>query len=348
MIEVNPTELDLYADQLQRNANLFADIRAFAVRNCRDTEGMTGILALCAAATEEGADNVRDLANAGGSDLLQVSINLQGAATDYREQDARGAERLLRSYTYDALPVGYTETDDAGHTGDYSDPSELALDSPETSTEFETRIQSARDLLGVIDASSTLYVDIDPTETILDSLSGDWDALSAIASGYARLAGANGIDVIGRNIEYGLDSVSSTWNSPAATNFDFLIRGRWVPAIADFVEYCEYSWHVFETLVHDALGTFDSMLRVIGQYVTSTAETIKEIVYVELANSSAMPNLIARLRTLISTLRARLWRIVAELTQLLQTAVDRLDRTSDSVRSLRELWDGAGDLMSDA
>ncbi|GEM_PF-1366596 len=246
-VTVDPAQLDGYADQLERNSQFFVSpLREYCAANCGHTDGMTGLLFAVKPIVELVQDAATSLLGSGERNLFQVATNLRSAATSYRAGDEAAAERLWRLLPRGRAPDGYVEQDDARHSGDFRDPSEPRLSPPTKEDTVQDAIKAARDEIGVIDDWLSKHIHHTLSGDVLPWLCGDWDTLRQNAAGYEALAGHLGVAVIGENLRYGVDSLSESWGSPAATQFDYTIRVRWLRAVDALVHYFDLNAKMFK------------------------------------------------------------------------------------------------------
>jgi hypothetical protein len=258
-ITVEPDQLDAYAGQLERNSGYFIDpLRAYCTANCAHTEGMDGLLAAARPVVDLAHDTTTGLFTAGERNLFQVAVNLRAAADEYRARDEAAAEKVWLIGPRRHAPAGYTAHDDARHPGDYGDvfvPRPVAPAVPDT---IRHTVERARHTLGEIEEWTQRWAHVSVAETLAEYLTGDWDTLRRNAAGYAALAAPDGVLAIRENLRHGMDSLSGSWDSPAATEFDFAIRARWVPAL-DAVRHClELNQQALDLLARQAEQTYEA------------------------------------------------------------------------------------------
>jgi hypothetical protein len=260
-VRVDPAQLDGYAAQLERNAGYFvAPLREYCAANCRHTEAMTGLLVAVKPLVELAGDSTTGLFTSGERNLFQVAANLRLAAADYRARDEAAAERVWQTLPRRHAPQGYTEHHDNRHPGDYADPFVPRLVPPVRHDDVRHTVEEARRTLGVLEEWSRRYVHFSIAEAMAHYLTGDWDTVRENAAGYAALAGPDGVSTIRENLRHGMDSLSSSWESPAATEFDFTIRGRWMPAIDAVRHVLVLHKETFELLARSAQQTYEACL----------------------------------------------------------------------------------------
>src|SRR5689334_2583861 len=257
-VHVNPDELDRYAVLVERNAGYFADpFRSYCVAHCVHTDGMTGMLAAVRPAVEQAGTTMSGLFGSGERNLYQVAVNLRAAATAYRAHDEAAAERVWLVLPRAHPPAGYAERDDAHHPGDYADVFRPRVPVVAKGDTVGRLVEEARQTLGVVEEWSVRYGHVSVAALLDEYLAGDWDTLRQNAVGYAALATRDGVPTIGENLRHGMDSLSTSWDGPAATEFDFTIRGRWVPAIEAVQHLLELHHEAFEQLAGVAQRTYE-------------------------------------------------------------------------------------------
>ncbi len=260
-ITVDPAQLDAYAVQLERNAELFIDpFRAYCRAHCAHTDGMTGLLALAKPAVDLACDSTAGLFASGERNLFQVATNLRAAATDYRAGDEAAAERIWLTGPRDHPPQGYVDSDDDRHAGDFRDPFVPHLTPPAERDEMAKTIAETREHLGVIDHWLSKFAAFTLSEDVLPPLIGDWDTLRENADGYASLASRDGVQVLRANLAYGMDSLSAGWDSAAAAQFAYTIRDRWLPAIDALQHLLEMHREAFEWMAQQAENTLHAVV----------------------------------------------------------------------------------------
>lgn len=255
---VDPALLDGYAGQLERNSELLAGpLRSFALAQCGQTGGMTGLLATAKPTVDVALDVTERMFSSGARHLFQVATNLRAAATAYRAGDEDAAERVWLALPRRKAPGGYAEHNDDRHRGDFRDPFVPRPVPPAPRQEFERYVEEVRHHTGIIDGFLERYLHLSLGEKVLPWISGDWDTLRRDADGYAALAGVDGIGAVRVNLAYGMDSLSAGWDSPAATQFEFTIRERWLPSLETLgnlllmhKEACENMAQQAETMLH--------------------------------------------------------------------------------------------------
>jgi uncharacterized protein YukE len=260
-VTVDPAQLDGYADQLERNAEYFlTPLRSYCDANCAHTAGMTGLLATAKPVVDLAGDASGRLFASGERNLLQVAANLRLAAREYRDRDDAAAERLWEVLPRVHAPQGYAEKDDERHGGDFRDPFIPQLAVAPKPDSLHRMIDEARQHVGLIDEYLSRHFDWSLAGNLLPLITGDWDTLRANAHGYRALGGRLGAAVIGDNLRYGLDSLSASWDSPAATQFDYLIRERWLPAIDALRHVLAMNEEMLETIAQQAQYTFETLV----------------------------------------------------------------------------------------
>ena len=259
-ITVDPGQLDGYADQLERNSGHLGGLASYCAAHCGPAGGMTGLLAAARPAVELARDSTADLLASAERRLLQVATNLRAAAHGYRSGDAAAAERIWLVLPRRAAPQGHLDRDDDRHAGDYRDPFVATPAVPAARHEVGAAAEEARHRIGVVDEWLARYTHVTLGEHVLPWLAGDWDALRAAADGYAGLAGPDGLPAIRANLGYGLDSLSSGWDSPAATQFAYTIRDRWLPALDTMRRLVELHREALECLAQQSENTLHAVV----------------------------------------------------------------------------------------
>lgn len=256
-VSVDPAQLDGYAAQLERNSEWFVSpLRAYCAAYCGRLEGMTGLLYPARMSVSLARDTTTDLLSSAERNLFQVATNLRAAATNYRAGDLVAAERIWLRLPGRAAPEGYAEVDNERHPGDFRDPFVPRPAPPSRHAEVAEHIARARQQIGIIDEMLQRHVRFSLAEQVMPWLSGDWDTLREDADGYAALAGPDGVQAIRDNLRFGMDSLSASWDSPAATQFAFQIRDRWLPAIDALQHIMQLHKETFEQVAQQAEVTF--------------------------------------------------------------------------------------------
>lgn len=259
-VKVDPAQLYGYASQLERNGDfLVAPLREYCGAQCGRTDG-GGLVALGRPIVDLTVDVTTDLLSSGQRNLFQVAVNLRAAADRYRAGDLAAAERIWLVLPRRSAPEGYLDRNDDRHPGDYRDPFAPRPAPPPEHAEFDGSIEEARHHIGVIDDMLERYVHFSLAEQVLPWISGDWGTLRENADGYAALAGADGVQALRHNLGYGLDSLSASWDSPAATQFAFLIRDRWLPALDALQHVFEMFEEAFEAVAQNVEMLFKTLV----------------------------------------------------------------------------------------
>jgi hypothetical protein len=92
----------------------------------------------------------------------------------------------------------------------------------------------------------SLYKDVFPW------LTGDWGKVREMAEAYDNLGGDKGVQAVAQNLRYGMASLSSTWDGPAAQAFEYHIDSRWQDALRTESEICKASKEGLEALAVQA------------------------------------------------------------------------------------------------
>ncbi|HET6212051.1 MAG TPA: type VII secretion target [Micromonosporaceae bacterium] len=276
-MRVDPEQLRGYADQLDRNADYCTmPLARYCTVVCGRTDGLTGLLGAVRPATELARDGTVGLFTSAGHNLRVLADSLRLAAQRYQAGDAAAAERI-----WDVLP-GRVSPDaafpDGRHPGDFRDPFLPGLRPPEPAFGVAQAIEEARHELGVVDEWVRRYAHISLAERVLPWLAGDWDTLRATAAGYAALAGPDGVGALRANLAYGLDSLSASWDSPAAAEFAHAIRERWLPALDALEDLLALHRDAFEWLADESEHTFRGLVLLVAAYRWWVVEKVLRIV----------------------------------------------------------------------
>jgi len=259
-IRVDPAQLDGYAVQLERNSGYFiTPLRSYCATHCTRTDGMTGLLAPARAMISLAHDATSTLFTSGERNLFQVASNLRVAAATYRAGDAAAAERIWLTTPRRPAPEGYVDPNRDGHPGDFRDPFVPQPAAPAERHEFTRAVEEVRHHLSEIDDLLIRYARFSLAEQVLPWISGDWDTLRENADAYAALAGPDGVQAIRINLAYGMDSLSASWESAAATQFAFQIRERWLPALDALQHVLEVHEEAFEHVAQQAEIMFHTL-----------------------------------------------------------------------------------------
>jgi len=260
-IQVDPAQLDGYAVQLERNSGHFiTPLRSYCAAHCTRTDGMTGLLAPAKPMVSLAHEATSALFTSGERNLFQVASNLRAAAATYRAGDVVAAERIWLTKPRRPAPEGYRGRDHVGHPGDFRDPFTPQPAAPVERHEFTRYIAEVRQQIGEIDDLLVRYARFSLAEQVFPWIAGDWDTLRENAEAYAALAGMDGVQAISVNIAYGMDSLSASWDSPAATQFAFQIRERWLPALETLQHFLQVHEEAFEHLAQQAEIMFHTLV----------------------------------------------------------------------------------------
>lgn len=260
-VTVDPAQLRGYAVQLERNSEFFiSPLRRYCTIECARTDGLTGLLALSRPSVSLASHTTADLFTSGERNLYQVATNLRAAAASYQAGDAAAAERIWLRLPRLRAPRGYVDLDDDRHPGDFRDPFAVRPPSPPERTELADYVKEARHHLDIIDDFLSRYLHFSLAERVLPVIVGDWDTLRENADAYAALAGTDGVQAIRTNLAYGMDSLSASWDAPAATEFAFQIRGRWLPALDALQHLLCLHKEAFEVMAQQAETMFEALV----------------------------------------------------------------------------------------
>jgi len=342
MVEVDPTELRGFAVQLERNAASFvAPLRGYCGRHCSDTAGLTGVLYAARPLVELAVDKSTHVLGSGELHLARVAGDLRSAAAAYEAQDIAAAEAIWAAGARPRPPAGYQAADDTSHRGRYSDVTSPDPAPPPHGDEVGTVVEELRRELAAAKALSDqlhrlarhLGVNFpDPYDpgVFAEWLSGDWDAMRRLAGGYAELAGDRGVLALAANLRYGMDSLSPSWNGPAATAFDFEIRQRWLDAIPALGRAFEVVKEGFEHLAQ----TSEDLLRLLKLAVMSLKQALKGLLFRALSEVAIAMGGPAGVIVGIITAAAQ---IVADIMYCVRIATEVLRMSFDSVREAFDL-----------
>jgi uncharacterized protein YukE len=337
MVEVDPAELRRYAAQLERNATAFvAPLRDFCGKHCANTAGLTGVLYAARPLVDLAVDRSAWVLNSGEHHLARVAGDLRAAATAYETQDTRAAEAIWASGGRPRPPDGYRPTDDGTHRGHYADVGAPDPAPPPLGNEVGVVVEELRhELAGAKRLADQLHrvawrfgVDLpDPydPQIFADWLSGDWDAMRSLASAYGELAGRRGVLVLAANLHYGMDSLSMSWNGPAATAFDFEIRQRWLGAIVALSNAFGAVKEGFEHLAQVS----EDLLRLLKLAVMSLKQSLKSLLLRAITELSIVVG--GPVGAIVGILAAAA-QLIADLAYAVRMATEMLRMSFDSVR----------------
>ena len=340
-ITVDPAQLEGYATQIERNAELFrSPFRAYCMAHCGHTDGMTGLLALARPAVALARDSSARLFDSGERELFQVAVNLRAASTAYRVGDADAAERIWLTVPRDHAPQGYVEGDDARHPADFRDPFVPALTPPRPRDEMAEAVVEARQHLGVIDNWLDRFAHFTLSADVLPQIVGDWGTLRVNADGYAALAGREGVQVLRANLAYGMDSLSASWDSAAATQFAYTIRDRWLPAVDALQHFLQMHSEAFEWLAQEAETTLTAIvlaLDFLKFWIVEKALRILRLAGSLLGLGAVWVEIVELVSGVLTV-----WHEVTALFELLKLAfqgtVRRVEFAAAEVRVIDDLW----------
>ena len=332
MVEVDAAQLDGYAGQLTRNADfLDTPLISYCSANCNKTDDMTGLLWPVQSIVHLAHESSVELLTSGRQELGQVSIMLKQTASEYQASDDNSAEKIWTVYAKgsEGRPANWQRQDSTAHKGVYTD---VATPNPPPAKDFngfKPTIEQAKKDLGKIQEWCQHYFHFD-LASIISDISGDWDTLREDASGYESLAGRAGVQPIPNNLQFGMDSLSATWNdSDAATTFDYHIRGRWIPALEFLQTWFELHKEMFEAVAQQAESTFDVLVVAIQEAIKWVPKKVLEIlklvksVVLAFAAGVAIKQLVAFLLDLKGTIM-NVIKILKDLVQSLGEEVEAL------------------------
>jgi hypothetical protein len=349
-IIVDPDLLDGYAGQLERNAGYFnAPLAEHCDAHCGRTDGMTGLLAAARPAVEQARETTLGLFVAGERNLFQLATNIRAAAARYRAGDIAAAERIGLVLPRHPAPQGYRDRDDDRHPGDLRDPFVPRPEAPPERHEADEAVEELRHHLGVVDEWLERYAHFSLGEQVRPWLIGDWDALRRDADAYAALAGPDGVTLLGTNLAYGLDSVSASWDSAAATQFAFTVRDRWVPAITALQHVLELHKEAFECLAQqsaNALQVLTILVEVLKFVVIDKVLRIIKLAAAVARISSVWQEIIELIREVLHT-----WHLITLVLDSLRAAFEgvreALQLLAAEARMIDELWLARGESRLD-
>lgn len=349
-VTVEPARLEGYATQLERNSGSFiSPLRDYCGVYCARTEGMTGLLYAARPLVELAMEGATGLFTSGERNLSRVADDLRVAAASYRAGDIAAAERVWATRPGRGAPDGYVDRNDDAHRADFRDPFAVRPPVPGRHTELARYVEEARHHVGVIDEFLARYLHFSLAEHVFPALSGDWDTLRENADAYAVLAGPDGVQAIRANLAYGMDSLSSSWDSPAATQFAFQIRERWLPALDALQRVLRMYKEGFECIAQQAENTFHTLvllIEVLKFWVIEKVLRIVKIAGAVLGGGRAWDEI---MELLTGVLKA--WHQIKLLFEALRLIIDNLresiEATLASAAVIEDLWRAPGESRLD-
>jgi len=345
MVDVDPAQLDGYAAQLLRNADFFdTPLKLYCSANCNKTDDMTGVLWPAQKAVHLTHDATVGILTSGRQELGQVSFLLKQAADEYRKADSASAEKIWTVYAKgaDKRPADWHEKDSAAHKGVFTDPFTPNPPPAKDFNDFKPAVGQAKKDLGKIQEWCQEYFHFN-LAGILSDISGDWDTLREDASGYESLAGRAGVQPIADNLEFGMDSLSSSWNnSDAAAAFDYHIRARWIPAIEFLQHFLETQKEMFEYVAQEAKTTFDVLVVAIQEAIKwvpkKVLQILKLIKSVVLAFSAGVA--IKQLVAFLLDLKGTIMNVIKILKDLVEGFCEEAEVLAKEIQVAKEMWSG--------
>lgn len=252
-VKVDPAALRGFAKQLNRNAEEFGALRNYCDFYCDDAGGLTGLLwATAVPAVNALAEVQYWILPAAREHLTDTATNLEAAAAKYESTDQEAAEAIWTVRPRWETPDNLWVANDTGHVGDFSDPAAVEPPPPKPNDDLQKGIDNTIKLIDEIDGWINKVLRFSLREDILPWLTGDWGKVREMAEAYDNLGGDKGVKAIAENLRYGMASLSSTWDGPAAQAFQYHIDGRWQDALRSEAEICKASKEGLEALAVQA------------------------------------------------------------------------------------------------
>ncbi|WP_117209570.1 type VII secretion target [Allorhizocola rhizosphaerae] len=253
-VKVEPPALRGYAKQLERNADAFDALKKYCEYYCDDAGGLTGLLwATAVPAVNILAEVQYWLLPGAREHLTDTAHNLEAAATRYEQSDQEAAERIWTTRPSWSPPdEPQWVQNDTSHVGDFSDPSAVEPPAPAPNKDMQKKIDKTLGVIDEIDRWLEKVLQISLRKELFPWLTGDWGKVREMAEAYGSLGGDRGVMAIDANLRYGMASLSSSWNGPAAQMFEYHIAGRWHEALTAEAEICKASKEGLEALAVQA------------------------------------------------------------------------------------------------
>jgi hypothetical protein len=345
-VTVDPAQLDGYAAQLERNSDWFiSPLRDHCGTYCARTDGMTGLLYAAQPIVRIAMEGTTGLFTSAERNLSRVASNLRAAAAGYRAGDTAAAERVWSSLPGRGAPDGYVDRSDSAHRADFCDPFAVRPPAPAEHGELTRYIEEARHHTGVIDEFLRRYLNFSLAEHVLPAISGDWDTLCENAEAYAALAGPAGVQAIRANLAYGMDSLSASWDSPAATQFAFQIRERWLPALDALQHVLQMHEECFEAIAQQAENTFQTLVLLIEVLKFWVIEKVLRIVKIAGAvlGGGRVWDEIMELFTGLLKVWHQIKLLFEELRLILENLRESIEAVLAAARVIEDMWLAPGE-----
>jgi uncharacterized protein YukE len=184
--------------------------------------------------------------------LADTANNLEAAAAKYETTDQEAAEAIWTVRPRWETPDNLWVSNDTGHVGDFNDPAAVEPPPPAPNKDLQKDINKTLKLVDEIDGWLKKVLRFSLREDIFPWLTGDWGKVREMAEAYANLGGDKGVMAVAENLRYGMASLSSTWDGPAAQAFQYHIDGRWQDALRTESEICTASKEGLEALAVQA------------------------------------------------------------------------------------------------
>ncbi|HEX6682668.1 MAG TPA: type VII secretion target [Candidatus Limnocylindrales bacterium] len=252
-VRVDAEALRGYAKQLNRNADSFDALQKYCDYYCDDAGGLTGLLwATAVPAVNALAEVQYWLLPAAREHLWDTATNLQAAAGHYEQSDQEAAERIWTVRPRWDTPENQWVQNDTAHVGDFSDPAAVEPPPPKPNKDMQKKIEKTMSVIEEIDGWLEKVLRFSLREDLFPWLTGDWGKVREMAEAYGNLGGDKGVQAVAENLRYGMASLSSTWDGPAAQAFEHHIDGRWQDALRTESEICKASKEGLEALAAQA------------------------------------------------------------------------------------------------
>lgn len=252
-IKVDPAALRGYAGQLERNAEAFGDLEKYCEKYCDDAGGLTGLLWVTAVpATNLAAELLYGLLRSARENLFDTALNLEAAATRYESSDEAAAERIWTSRPRWSAPAVQWVDNDTSHVGDFKDPTAVDPAPPAKNKDMEKKIEKTMDVISDIDRWLEKVLSFSLRGELFPWLTGDWGKVREMAAAYGTLGGGTGVLAVDGNLQYGMASLSSQWDGPAAQAFEYHVGSRWHDALAAVSDQCSAAKEGMEALAAQA------------------------------------------------------------------------------------------------
>ncbi|MEV5768739.1 hypothetical protein AB0L34_29810 [Micromonospora sp. NPDC052213] len=311
-LQVETRYLYGYAAQLDANKDdALVTIEQYCRQHCLNFDGLDGTLYPARWGMDRLADSILEMCDAAKRGMWLTAYDLRKAAQAYDTADVASAEQLWTAGRAWSMPSGHRERDVATY-GVYSTGADVAPVAPPFKSEVGQVKDAVYQLFGTVNDWVARMTGFDLLEKLIPLLLGDSGAVRRVGAAWGEMEHA--FRAVARDIDYGMDVLSTHWNSElcgaggASGAFDYHIRQRWKPAFEAVAQACDAGQQLYELVAVEYEYTVNALLFALNFYSQRLKKAMKAVMTT----------------TDWKKFLWNLWQIVSTLWQLIVDAYDLL------------------------